>query len=256
MLNRAPSKKVLGIIPARLNSTRMPQKLLAPIGGKPLLFYTWERAKGAKELDSLIIATDSKEIMKVAEGFGARVILTSPKIRSGSDRVAIAASKFKDFSPAIVVNIQGDEPLLPPRAIDEVVRALSRDRKSVMATPASLFLNEKDVTSPNFVKVVVGIDGEALYFSRSIVPYPRDPYKKYLKHLGLYAFRAEFLKTYVKLPQTPLEKTEKLEQLRALEWGYKIKVVVGKFPTLEVNTLAEYRKVKRLIEGDKTKLYA
>jgi 3-deoxy-manno-octulosonate cytidylyltransferase (CMP-KDO synthetase) len=241
--------QVLGIIPARLASTRLPNKMLLPIDGKPLFYHTWVQAKKAKMLDALILATDSPEIQKVAENLGIPVMMTSTAIQSGSDRVAAAAKKFKQFTPDIVVNIQGDEPLMPPQAIDNAVKALIKDKTAVVSTPATKFKKEKDVESPNFVKVVIDKNSNALYFSRSVLPYPRDIYSNYYKHLGLYVFRFSFLKQYVKLKQTPLEKAEKLEQLRILEHGYKIKVVPGDFPTLEVNTQEEYEQVKKIMEG-------
>jgi 3-deoxy-manno-octulosonate cytidylyltransferase (CMP-KDO synthetase) len=240
--------KVLGVIPARLKSTRFPEKMLALIADKPLIWYTWNQAKKAKSLDALIIATDSKVIYDIAKDFGAEVIMTSDTIQSGSDRTAAALKKFKTFVPDIVVNIQGDEPLIPPKAIDDTVNALKKSTDEfVVATPSTPFQSALDMESPNFVKVVTDTKGKALYFSRSKIPYPRDPFEGYYKHLGLYAYRADFLMKYVKLKQTPLELAEKLEQLRVIEHGYAIKVVKGKYDNMEVNTPEEFERAKNMI---------
>lgn len=240
--------KVLGVIPARLASTRLPRKMLIDIGGKPLLYYTWKRAMRARELDALIIATDSQEIQDAAKGFGAEVVMTPKTIKCGSDRAAYAARKFKTFKPDIVLNIQGDEPLLPSRAIDDVVKALKKNPDAPVATPGTPFKNFQDVNRPDFVKVIHDKNNRALYFSRSVLPYPRDAYtKKYLKHLGLYGFRNSFLQKYTKMSQTALEKAEKLEQLRILENGYNIHVVVGNYPNMEVNTPRELKIAKGMI---------
>lgn len=239
-------QKVLGVIPARLGSTRLKEKLLLDFHGKPLVIRTLEAAAKAKMLDGLVVATDTKAIADAVKVAGGKFIMTSEKIQSGSDRTAAAARLFKDFKPDIVVNIQGDEPLIPIRAIDDTVKALIKDKSAVMATPASVFKDEQDVLNPNFVKVVTTLAGKALYFSRSQLPYPRDNYTGYLKHLGLYAYRYDFLQKYPKLKQTPLELAEKLEQLRVLENGYHIIVVKGNYPTMEVNTLEEYKLALRL----------
>jgi 3-deoxy-manno-octulosonate cytidylyltransferase (CMP-KDO synthetase) len=195
----------------------------------------------------VLIATDSKIIFDVCKSFGADAMMTSSRIVCGSDRVAAAARKFKKFKPAIVVNIQGDEPLMPRAAIDATVRALLCDKKAVVATPITPFLSAADVASPNFVKAIGDREGYALYFSRSVIPYPREQVKRYWKHLGLYAFRADFLQRYVKLLATPLEKAEKLEQLRILEHGYQIRLVPGNFQTMEVNTLEEFERARKMI---------
>ena len=246
-------QKVLGVIPARLKSTRMPEKMLALIAGKPLIYYTWRQAKKAKTLDAVIVATDSRKIYDVVTQFGGESVMTPTTINSGSDRVAYASKRYKKFRPDIVVNIQGDEPLIPPLAIDDTVRAIVKNKTVIMATPAVPFslVKQKDIKSPNFVKVILDKNGDAIYFSRSVIPHPRDQYKNYLNHLGLYGYRYSFLQKYTTLKNTPLEKAEKLEQLRALENGYKIRVVVGPYKTFEVNTLQEFKVVKARIEKEK-----
>lgn len=240
-------KKSLGIIPARLCSTRLPEKLLLPIAGKPLLYHTWQRARQASRLDYLLIATDSKKIYAVAKAFGAEVVMTSPSCRTGSDRVAEAARTFKDFVPDIIVNIQGDEPLISPDAIDSCVDALRANHDVPMATIATP-LSRADSHKESIVKVICDIHGRALYFSRSPIPYPRIPYDAYLRHIGLYAFRLPFLFKYVQLSQTPLEITESLEQLRVLEHGYMIHVVIGNFPAIGVDTVSDLRRVRALFK--------
>ncbi len=245
--------KVLGVIPARLRSTRLPEKMLADIEGKPLIYYTWRQAKKARLLDEIVVATDSKQIADRVREFGGETILTSAKIKTGSDRVAAVARAFRGFRPDIVVNIQGDEPLMPPRAIDEAVRILMNNPKAVMSTAATPFERGGDVDNPGFVKVVLDQERNALYFSRSRIPYERGKTPRYLKHIGLYAFRCSFLAQYVELPPTPLEKNEKLEQLRALEHGYTIKVTVGRYQTREVNTAADLREVRKIIRAQNKK---
>jgi len=241
-------EQVLGVIPARLGSTRLHRKMLVEINGKPLVYYTWSKAKKAKKLDEVVIATDSKEIKEVAETFGARVVLTSASIKSGSQRVAAAAKLFKDFIPSIVVNIQGDEPMMPPKAIDTTVELLLNDAEAHMSTVATPFVTTEDLKDPGMVKVVLNKQNYALYFSRSIIPHQRTQYTKYLNHLGIYGFRNEFLTVYNKLKQTPLDKAESLEQLRVLEHGYSIKVGVGNFRRVEVNTPHELEVARRLMK--------
>ncbi len=244
-------KKVLCVIPARLGSTRLPLKMLKSIDGKPLIYYTWKQAMKAKLPDAVVVATDSKEIMEAVTKFGGTAMMSPSTIKCGSDRTAYVAKRFKAFKPDIVINLQGDEPLIPPAAIDKTIDLLLKDSKLVMSTVGTPFINDADRLSPNFVKVVTDKNGMALYFCRSLMPYPRTPFNKHIKHLGLYGYRADFLQKYVTLKQTPLEKIELLEQLRALENGYGIKVGIGKYHQLEVNTQDEFDRVKALIEGKK-----
>jgi 3-deoxy-manno-octulosonate cytidylyltransferase (CMP-KDO synthetase) len=239
-------KKILGVIPARLRSTRLAEKLLLPINGKPLLYYTWRQALRAKRLGRVIIATDSEKIRRAAEAFGAEVVMTSVLCPTGSDRVAEAARAFKGFIPTIVVNIQGDEPLISPAAIDACVDSLLKNRAIPMATVASP-LSPFEARKDSVVKVVCDARGRALYFSRTVIPYPRIPHDGYLRHIGLYAFRLHFLFVYVGLSQTPLEIAESLEQLRALEHGYGIQVAVGEFKTIGVDTRSDFLRVKKII---------
>jgi 3-deoxy-manno-octulosonate cytidylyltransferase (CMP-KDO synthetase) len=232
--------RAVGIIPARWSSTRFPGKPLHPIAGKPLLRHVWERCRRAKSLDSIVIATDDMRIASAAFDWGAEVALTSPKHGSGTNRVAEVARKTKRF--AYVVNIQGDEPLIDPRLIDRLVEKLRADPKVGVVTAAHPFKNPADAFSPHQVKVVVDLRGNALYFSRAPIPYQpstsgglqsgerrnrRSRERASLfRHQGIYGFRRETLLQFVRWKPSPLERAESLEQLRALENGVKVHVLV------------------------------
>lgn len=238
--------KILGVIPARFHSTRLPRKMLQNILGKPLIHYTWRQAKKAKILDQVIVATDNREIYDAVKKFGGIPVMTSKNHKSGSDRIAEAAKIFKNDAQ-IIVNIQGDEPLLSPQSINAAVQELIKNPKAVMATIAVPFKDKDDVNDPSCVKVVLDKNNYALYFSRSKIPYDRNPYENYLKHLGLYAFRRDFLFKYIKFGRSLLEFAEGLEQLRVLEKGYKIKVAIGNFESIGVDTAADLAKVRKII---------
>jgi 3-deoxy-manno-octulosonate cytidylyltransferase (CMP-KDO synthetase) len=226
---------VLACIPARYGSTRFPAKVLAKDTGKFLIQHTWESACAAKLPERVIIAADDERIVAAAESFGADCILTSPDCASGTDRIAEAVA---DINVDIVVNLQADEPEIDPANIDAVAKLLIDNPDAPMATLAAEFKNTSQISDPNIVKVVVtqyarhnthdaGL--RAIYFSRSVIPYDRDKagtgnIKNYLRHLGIYAYRKDFLLKITKLPQTSLEKIEKLEQLRAIENGFAILV--------------------------------
>jgi 3-deoxy-manno-octulosonate cytidylyltransferase (CMP-KDO synthetase) len=218
--------KAVGIIPARWGSTRFPGKALHEIAGKPLLRYVWERCRRAKKLDRLIIATDDFRIAEAAFDWGAEVAMTSANHASGADRIAEVAGKLKQF--AHVINIQGDEPLIDPKLIDRLVRALQRDRKLEMITAAHPFSDPREAESPHQVKVVLSQKGEALYFSRAAIPFVRDASTQlqYFRHQGIYGYRRDLLLRFVRWKTSPLEQAESLEQLRALENGVKIQVVM------------------------------
>ncbi len=228
-------KKILGVIPARINSTRLPRKMLQDICGKPMIQWTYERVCEAKILDAVVVATDSEEIAAVIRGIGGKVIMTSSRPKTGTDRVAEAAKKFTEFKPDIVLNIQGDEPLMPITAITKTAQLLLDDRKVLMSTVARPFPKGASLEEPGQVKVVLDMNSDALYFSRSKMPYERTPYKKFYNHLGIYGYQYEFLQKFVSFKQTPLEKAEILEQLRALEHGYRIRVGIGNYDRVEVN---------------------
>jgi len=212
------------IIPARWASTRFPGKPLHPLAGKPLVQHVWEKCLKAKSVERVIIATDDMRIAEAAFAFGAEVSWTSPRHPSGTDRAAEVAKKLTGFG--LIVNVQGDEPFVDPKLIDRLVSVLKKNRECDMAT-AACPLAAVDTDNPNSVKVVTSIDGRALYFSRSAIPADRDGdvAPERLRHIGIYAYRRKFLLRFVSWKPTPLEFSEKLEQLRALEHGSKILVI-------------------------------
>ena len=213
--------KAVGIIPARWGSTRFPGKALHLIAGKPLLRHVWERCRRAKKLDKLIIATDDFRIAEAAFDWGAEVAMTSPNHASGTDRIAEVAKKLKQF--AHVVNVQGDEPLIDPKLIDRLVREMQRDKKLEMITAAHPFEDARDADSPHQVKVVLDQKGHALYFSRAAIPASGS---LYFRHQGIYGYTRDLLLRFVRWKTSALERAESLEQLRALENGVRIRVVM------------------------------
>jgi 3-deoxy-manno-octulosonate cytidylyltransferase (CMP-KDO synthetase) len=239
--------KAVGIIPARWGSTRFPGKALHEISGKPLLRHVWERCRRAKKLDHVIIATDDFRIAEAAFDWGAEVAMTSPNHASGTDRIAEVAGKMKRF--AHVINIQGDEPLIEPKLIDRLVRELQRDRKLEMITAAHPFADPRDAESRHQVKVVVSQKGEALYFSRAAIPFVRDASTRaqYFRHQGIYGYRRDFLLRFVRWKTSPLERAESLEQLRALENGVRIHVVMTGSGSPGVDTPEDARTMERLM---------
>jgi 3-deoxy-manno-octulosonate cytidylyltransferase (CMP-KDO synthetase) len=237
--------RAIGVIPARFSSTRFPAKVLADINGKPLIRHVWEKAVQCRELDEVLIACDHEDIFKAAQGFKARVVMTDPGHPSGSDRIAEAV---KDLKVDIVVNIQGDEPFIDPRTIDALTVLLKDDAKTVMGTVIKVITDEADLINPNVVKCVVDDQGYALYFSRSPIPYHRNkntPWgTKSFKHLGLYAYRKDFLMQFKDWPKGILESTEELEQLRALEHGVKIKTTITTYESIAVDTPQDLQKAQ------------
>ena len=244
----------VGIIPARYGSTRFEGKLLADFCGKPVIQHTWENAKKSNSIGDLIIATDDKRIYNAAKGFGANVVYTSTAHKSGSDRLTEVAASI---DAKIVVNIQADEPLLHPSMIDDVVGVILKDNTLVMSTLCHRIKNVAEAQDPNVVKVAFDRNSFALYFSRAPIPYERmgsdDKLQaiEYYKHIGIYAYAKDFLFTFKSLPQSRLEKTEKLEQLRVLENGYRIKVIETKFDTIGIDTPEDLEKAIEIVKGKK-----
>jgi len=238
-------KKTVGVIPARWGSTRFPGKLLHPIAGQPLLQHVWERCQQAQSLDALIIATDDIRIAEAAFDWGAEVALTSRQHASGTDRIAEVAQNLRGVTH--IINVQGDEPLIDPKLIDRLAAALRRDRTLEMITAAHPFENAAEASSPHQVKVIVDLRGNALYFSRFAIPFPRDRSApvKYLRHQGIYGFQRKTLLQFVKWKSTPLERAESLEQLRALENGVKVYVLITKHGSPGVDTLEDAVAVER-----------
>jgi 3-deoxy-manno-octulosonate cytidylyltransferase (CMP-KDO synthetase) len=232
--------RAVGIIPARWSSTRFPGKPLYPIAGKPLLRRVWERCGRAKNLDAVIVATDDMRIAEAAFNWGAQVALTSARHCSGTDRIAEVARNAKQFG--FVINIQGDEPLVDPRLIDKIIEKLREDRAIRIVTAAHRFENPADALSPHQVKVVVDHVGNALYFSRAPIPYSGS---SFLRHQGIYGFRRNILLQFVRWKPTPLERAESLEQLRALENGVNVHVLITAKGSPGIDTLADAEALER-----------
>ena len=242
--------KVLGVIPTRLNSQRLPGKMLADVCGKPLIQRTYEQVKKSKVLDAVVIATDSKEIAKVARSFGAPVIMSSSKHEVGTDRVAEAVKKFKDFKPDIVVNLWGDCPLISMEEIKGVVDLLKKYPDIDAAGAASVITETRDIESPSVVKVTMNRDRDVLYFSRSVIPFVRrtDVPVTYYQSRGIWALRPHALFGYASLSRTSLELVEEVEQYRFIERGYKMKMICGEFPGVDVNVQEELDTVRRIVQ--------
>jgi 3-deoxy-manno-octulosonate cytidylyltransferase (CMP-KDO synthetase) len=239
--------KVAVVIPARYASTRLPAKPLYPIAGKPLVQHVWERCARAKGIQKVIVATDDARIADAATGFGAEVVMTSPKHRSGTDRVAEVAKKLRGFSH--IINVQGDEPLIDPAIVAKLAAAMAKDRKIEMITSASVFTPQDDITNPNMVKVVLDRSGNGLYFSRLPIPYVRTDglRPQFYRHQGIYGYSTRFLLQFVKWKPGILEQAESLEQLRALENGAKIRVILAKNAAVSVDTPDDVAAVERLL---------
>ncbi|HTP34297.1 MAG TPA: 3-deoxy-manno-octulosonate cytidylyltransferase [Candidatus Acidoferrales bacterium] len=240
-------RKFLGVIPARFSSTRFPGKVLASLAGKPVLQHVYERASQARYLTGTIIATDDERVFQAARDFGARVRMTRADHLSGTDRVAEVASAE---NAEVIVNIQGDEPLIDPAAIDAAILPLAHDHHILMATLKKRIEDPREITDPNVVKVVTDHTGDAIYFSRCPIPFDRDRAAgtPYFKHIGLYIYQRDFLLSYSTLPVGPLERSERLEQLRALENGYRIRVVETEYESLGVDTPEDLERVSRWFE--------
>jgi 3-deoxy-manno-octulosonate cytidylyltransferase (CMP-KDO synthetase) len=241
----------LVVIPARLGSTRLPSKPLADIGGKPMVVRVAERAKESLA-QSVVVATDSAEIEAVCNKHRIECLLTSPNHPTGTDRLAQVAQLLKLPASTLVVNVQGDEPLIPPELINQVAQTLANNAQCAISTIAVLISDPSEIDNPNVVKVVLNRDGEALYFSRAPIPFVRDAQStqktEHLRHLGIYAYRADFLQAYTKLHPAPPEQAEALEQLRALWNGYRIAVhIASEAPPAGVDTPEDLERVRRLL---------
>jgi 3-deoxy-manno-octulosonate cytidylyltransferase (CMP-KDO synthetase) len=245
------SKKVLGVIPARLGSTRIKEKMLCDICGKTLIEQTILRTQKAQKLDALIVATDSNRIAEVVRKLGVQVIMTPTELNTGTDRVAAAVEQFTDFVPDIVVNIWGDEPLYPAEAIDECVSLLLDDDELSVASVADRINDEAMIKEPSIVKVLTDLDNNVLSFSRAVVPHPYDnkPMSDSYHIIGVMAMQKDFLDQFLKLPQTPLELKEGIEQMRIIEHGYRMGIVKGDYLNLGVNTPEELEEVRKILNS-------
>ena len=248
MVRSSVPRKILGVIPARFTSTRFPGKVLAQIAGKTMLQHVYDRASLCTYLTSVLIATDDDRVYAAARSFGARVRMTRSDHLSGTDRVAEAASAE---DAEIVVNIQGDEPLIDPAAIDAAILPMVHEPELVMGTLKKRIEDPREITDPNVVKVVTDRSGDAVYFSRCAIPFEREKSggTPYFKHIGLYVYRRDFLLAYSALPVGPLEAAEHLEQLRALENGFRIRVVETEYESLGVDTPEDLERVSRLFDA-------
>jgi 3-deoxy-D-manno-octulosonate cytidylyltransferase len=239
---------VIAVVPARYGSSRLPAKALAEIGGVPMVVRVWAQASKARSLSRVLVATDDERIAAPVRAAGGEAIMTSVAHLSGTDRIAeVAALIHAD----LYVNVQGDLPFIEPADLDALVAPMLADETIAMATLATPILDGHEWNNPNVVKVVCGADGNALYFSRSPIPHARDggmP-KQALRHIGVYAYRRDFLMKFAALPQGVLERVEKLEQLRALEHGYTIRVVASVKPSLEVDTADDLARARDVAAG-------
>jgi len=240
--------QVVAIVPARYESTRLPGKPLALIDGKPMIRHVYERTRAVDLVERVLVATDDARIADVVRGFGGDVVMTSAAHQSGTDRIAEVAATL---DAEIVVNVQGDLPFLDADMLGATIALMRADSTLPMATVMTPIRDAAEMANPNVVKVVTDRDGYALYFSRSPLPYWRRPADGILgyKHIGLYAYRREFLLTFARLAPTPLERAESLEQLRALEWGFRIKVAETSTAGVEVDTPEDLERARVLAAG-------
>jgi 3-deoxy-manno-octulosonate cytidylyltransferase (CMP-KDO synthetase) len=241
------SARVVGIIPARFHSTRLPGKPLALIAGRTMIEHVYRRALETRHLNAVVVATDDERIAHAVEAFGGTAVMTAPDHATGTDRLAQVAG---ELSCEIVVNVQGDEPLIEPSSIDAVVTLLLDRPDDGMSTIRRRIDDPADMTNPSVVKVVTDQQGYALYFTRSAVPYvrPGHPAPSFWRHLGLYGYRREFLLKIAALPSSPLERAEGLEQLRALEHGHRISTAETTADSIGVDTQTDLERVRQLLE--------
>ncbi|QTL96815.1 3-deoxy-manno-octulosonate cytidylyltransferase [Iocasia frigidifontis] len=240
--------KIIAVIPARYSSSRFPGKALIDIKGKSMIQRVYDRVKLLGELlIDIIVATDDERIYNEVKNFGGKPVMTPSDCQSGTDRIAFVA---KDLSCDLIVNVQGDEPLLEPEMVRAAVRPFLEDNSLEMSTVKKEITAREEIDNPNIVKVITDLKGDALYFSRYPVPYQRNEAAKYYKHIGLYVYKRDFLLKYTSLEPAPLEKSESLEQLRALENGYRIRVVETEYNSIGVDVPDDLDKVVSIIEGE------
>jgi 3-deoxy-manno-octulosonate cytidylyltransferase (CMP-KDO synthetase) len=242
--------RAIAVIPARLDSTRLPRKILADIGGKPLLQHVWQRVSAARDLADILIAADSEEVLDVVAGWGGRAVLTDPACQSGTERIA---SVLDQLDADLILNVQGDEPLVDPEMLDALV-ARWGSAPCDLITPVYRITSMEDLRNPNIVKVARGRDGRALYFSRSPIPYVRDwPVEAWLEHqafwghVGVYGYRRQVLAHYSDLPSSPLQRAESLEQIRYLEAGYVFQTIETGYHPIAVDTAQDLEQVRRIL---------
>jgi 3-deoxy-manno-octulosonate cytidylyltransferase (CMP-KDO synthetase) len=249
----AKNSRIIAFIPARYASVRLPGKPLALIAGTPMIQHVYEQVCAAKKVNEVFVATDDKRIAETVNNFGGKFVMTPSSLKSGTDRCAAAARKIK---ADIVVNVQGDEPIISPKTIDAAISALLKSSENVMSTAAVPIHDHNTLFSENAVKVVIDKKGDALYFTRNVIPFLRGVHRqdylrhfKFLKHLGIYIYKNSFLQKLTKLKETPLETAEKLEQLRILENGYKIKVAIVEEDTISVDVPSDIIAVEEFLSA-------
>ena len=242
---------VVAVIPARYAWSRLPGKALVPLAGKPMIQHVWERVRRAKKVSRVLVATDDERILETVRGFGGEAAMTRSEHRSGTERVAEVAASAAGAGAEIFVNVQGDEPLIEPAAVDAAVEALEEDTAIGVATLAVPIERPADIMDPNIVKVVLDFEGNALYFSRAPIPWVRGdgvPVRSHhMKHLGLYVFRKSALAEFATFPRGELEQLEQLEQLRWLENGYKIRVAETTYDSVSVDVAEDIARVEKLL---------
>lgn len=244
--------KFLGVIPSRYASTRLEGKPLKDICGHTMIEWVYKRAK-LSNLDEVVVATDDERIYAEVESFGGKAILTSKEHENGTSRIAEVCTKYEGYD--VIVNVQGDEPLIEPDMINSIIDSFKEDSSISMSTLKYKLDKMEDIENPNYVKVITDKKGYALYFSRSVIPYPRKlDIQNYYKHVGIYGYKRDFVIEYAKMEPTPLELSESLEQLRALENGYRIKVMETPYKILGVDTQEELEKVREYIKENGIKL--
>lgn len=244
--------KFLGVIPSRYASTRLEEKPLKDICGHTMIEWVYKRTK-LSNLDEVVVATDDERIYKEVERFGGKAILTSKEHENGTSRIAEVCTKYEDYD--VIVNVQGDEPLIEPEMINSIINSFKEDDTISMSTLKYKIDTMEEIENPNYVKVITDKKGYALYFSRSVIPYPRKlDIQNYYKHVGIYGYKRDFVVEYAKMEPTPLELSESLEQLRALENGYRIKVMETPYKIIGVDTQEELEKVREYIKENGLKL--
>lgn len=244
--------KFLGVIPSRYASTRLEGKPLKDICGHTMIEWVYKRTK-LSNLDEVVVATDDERIYKEVERFGGKAILTSKEHENGTSRIAEVCTKYEDYD--VIVNVQGDEPLIEPEMINSIINSFKEDDTISISTLKYKIDTMEEIENPNYVKVITDKKGYALYFSRSVIPYPRKlDIQNYYKHVGIYGYKRDFVVEYAKMEPTPLELSESLEQLRALENGYRIKVMETPYKIIGVDTQEELEKVREYIKENGLKL--
>lgn len=244
--------KFLGVIPSRYASTRLEGKPLKDICGHTMIEWVYKRTK-LSNFDEVVVATDDERIYKEVERFGGKAILTSKEHENGTSRIAEVCTKYEDYD--VIVNVQGDEPLIEPEMINSIINSFKEDDTISMSTLKYKIDTMEEIENPNYVKVITDKKGYALYFSRSVIPYPRKlDIQNYYKHVGIYGYKRDFVVEYAKMEPTPLELSESLEQLRALENGYRIKVMETPYKIIGVDTQEELEKVREYIKENGLKL--